>query len=187
MRNAAMMLVLAVVGCGGPMGGLPVVERLNPQDQRTVDQSWLNMLSPPERLDRALLLDVLVTNQLHQQGVDRLHFVSEKDVWGGRVIMTVHYDRAHPAFDNFTVTFTDAKGQERRHERYSFDEVKDRANKLLGSTTRPSTQPATIPAEIEQQRKAEEEEAARLARQILIQVATRPAGQPIDASEIVPR
>ncbi len=186
MRKSWILLLLGMAGCQGPLT-LPVVERLEPESQNTVDQSWLNMLSPPERLDRSLLLDVLVTNYFHQRGVDRLNLTSEKDVWGGRVIMTVYYDRAHPAFDNFTVAFIDAQGYERRRERFTFEEVKARAAGLFVPTSEPSTRPAVTAAEIEQQRKAEEEMAARLARQILIQAATRPAGQPIDESEVVPQ
>ncbi len=184
MRNGWILLILGVVGCQGPLA-LPVVERLEPEGQNTVDQSWLNMLSPPERLNRSRLLDVLVTNYFHQRGVDRLNLTSEKDVWGGRVLMTLYYDRAHPAFDNFTIAYIDAQGHERRRERYTFQEVTDRARSLLGPMPEPSTRPAVTPAEIEQQRKAEEEMAARLARQILIKAATRPAGQPIDESEVV--
>jgi hypothetical protein len=186
MRNGWILLILGVFGCQGPLT-LPVVERLEPEGQNTVDQSWLNMLSPPERLERSLLLDVLVTNYFYERGVDRLNLTSEKDVWGGRVVMTVYYDRAHPTFDNFTVAYIDAQGHERRRERYTFEEVKDRAAGLFAPTSEPSTRPAVTAAEIEQQRKADEEMAARLARQILIKTATRPAGQPIDESEIAPR
>ena len=70
-----------------------MVERLRPEEQRVVDESWLNMLSPPERLDRWRLLDVLVVGSFYEHGVDRLSFVSEKDVWGGRVVTSVYFDR----------------------------------------------------------------------------------------------
>lgn len=185
MRNGLLMVMLGICGCGGPLG-LPLVERLEPEDQKAVDESWLNMLSPPERLDRARLLDVIVTHSFHQSGVDRLHFTSEKEVWGGRVIMTVYYDRSHFAFDHFSVTFIDAQGQERRRERYTFDEVGQQAERLLGPIDHPTTRPATSPAEIEAQRQAEREMAERLARQILVKLATRPAGEPVEESEIVP-
>lgn len=185
MRKCLMLLLLGAAGCSSPMG-LPMVERLEPEHQRAVDQSWANMLSPPERLDRSRLLDVVVANSFHEQGVDRLNFTSEKDVCDGRVIMTVYYDRAHPAFDSLSVVFIDASGQERRRERYTFEEVKHRASSLFTPTSQPSTQPATTPAEIEQQRRAEQEMAERLARQILIKLATRPAGEPVEESEVVP-
>lgn len=184
MRNALLILILGVLGCEGPLT-VPVVERLEPEDQKAVDESWLNMLSPPQRLDRSLLLDTVLTNHFHQRGVDRLNLTSEKDVWGGRVIMTVYYDKAHPAFDSFTVAYIDAHGQECRRERYTFEEVKGRVPVLVGPVTEPGTPPASTPEEIEQQRKTQEEMANWLARQILIRAATRPAGQPVDESEIV--
>ncbi|HPD29160.1 MAG TPA: hypothetical protein PLL20_04140 [Phycisphaerae bacterium] len=185
MRNVSVILILGVLGCEGPLT-VPAVERLEPEGQKTVDESWLNMLSPPERLDRSLLLDTVLTNHFHQRGVDRLNLTSEKDVWGGRVIMTVYYDRAHPAFDSFTVAYIDAQGRERRRERYTFEEVKGRVAELVGTASEPGAQPAATPEEIERQRKAEEEMANRLARQILIRAATRPAAQPVDESEVVP-
>ncbi len=185
MRNGSMILLLGICGCARPLG-LPVVERLEPQAQRAADESWLNMLSPPERLDRLRLLDVLMAGSFYEHGVDRLSFVSEKDVWGGRVVMAVYYDRAQPAFDRFSVVFTDARGQERRREQYTFEEVKNRAEGLFRPVAFPSTQPATAPAEVEAQRRAEGEMADRLARQILIKAATRPAGTPVEASEIAP-
>lgn len=184
MRNALLILILGILGCHGPLT-VPVVERLEPEGQKVVDDSWLNMLSPPQRLDRSLLLDTVVANHFHQHGVDRLNLTSEKDVWGGRVIMTVYYDRAYPAFDSFTVAYIDAQGQERRRERYTFEEVEGRVDGLVGLATEPGTQPAVTAEEIEQQRKAEQEMANRLARQILIRAATRPAGQPVDESEVI--
>jgi hypothetical protein len=185
MRKCAVLFFLAVLGCNGPLD-LPMVERLEPESQQTVDKSWLNMLSPPERLDRSRLLDVLVTSDFHQRGVDRLNLTAEKDVWGGRVIMAVYFDRAHPAFDNYSLAFIDAQGQERRRERCTFAEVKERATSLMGPVASPSTQPATTPIEVEEQRKAEREMADRLARQILVKLATRPAGEPVEESEIMP-
>ncbi|MGQ9651695.1 MAG: hypothetical protein ACUVXJ_16450 [Phycisphaerae bacterium] len=184
MRNALLMLILVMLGCEGPLT-VPAVERLEPENQKTVDQSWLNMLSPPERLDRSLLLDTVLTNDFHQRGVDRLNLTSEKDVWGGRLIMTVYYDRACPAFDSFTVAYIDAHGRESRRERYTFEEVKGRVAELLAPVSEPGTRPASTPEEIERQRKADEEMANQLARQILIRAATRPAGRAVDESEVV--
>lgn len=185
MRYLWTMLGLWACGCGGGPLALPYVERLGPDQQRVVDQSWLNMLSPPERLDRSRLLDVVVEQWLHQQGVDRLQFTSEKDVWGGRIIMTVYYDRSHPAFDSFAIAFVDAQGCERRRERYTFDEVKRHARELAVPMEGPSTRPATLPAEVEEQRRAEQAMADRLARKILVKVATRPAGEPVHESEVI--
>lgn len=184
MRILLAAVLAALAGCNGLFGPMPVVERLEPEQQRVVDESWLNMFTPPERLDRSLLLDVLVTHAFHEKGVDRLHFVSEKDAWGGRIIMTVYFDRAHPAFDNFTVAFVDATGKERRRERYTFDEVKGRMHETYDPIEVPDTQPAMTPEEIQRRREAEETRAQQLARRILIKIATRPAGEPVDESEI---
>lgn len=186
MRILLAAVLLALTGCNGLFGPMPVVERLEPEQQRVVDESWLNMFTPPERLNRSLLLDVLVTHSFHERGVDRVHFTSEKDVWGGRVIMTVYFDRAHPAFDNFTVAFVDATGKECRRERYTFDEVEGRMHDMYRPVDVPDTQPAVTPEEIQRRREAEEARAQQLARRILIKIATRPAGEPIDESEILP-
>ncbi len=187
MRYTLLLLSLALVGCSGPLTW-PMVTRLNPEEQESVNQSWTNMLSPPERLDRGLLLDVIIASSMYQQGIDRLMMTSEKDVWGGRVVMTVAYDRAQPAQDSFTIVYTDAQGCERRRERYSFREVEARVRLHFEAPAEAQTQPATPAEEVEQMRQAEREMADRLAdrlaRQILIQAATRPAGQPMDLSDV---
>src|SRR6266571_3507808 len=67
---------LFAAGCG-PMIS-PLTVRLDADQQKMVDGMWNNMLTPTDRLDRELLLDVLCQSWLFQIGVDRLHLTSEK-------------------------------------------------------------------------------------------------------------
>ena len=94
MRWMLPSMCLVVIGCG-PMSK-PMVVRLEEESQTAIDGAWENMLTPVDRLDRILLLDTVLANQLHQLGVDHLHFVSEKEVAGGVLIMEVVFDREEP-------------------------------------------------------------------------------------------
>src|SRR5262245_35896706 len=55
------VLVIVNVGCG-PLA-TPMVVRLDAEDQAKVDDAWVNMFSPPNRLERELLLDTLISGQ----------------------------------------------------------------------------------------------------------------------------
>jgi hypothetical protein len=103
-----------------------MVDRLDEAAQHKVDDAWSHMLLPPDRLERTLLLDCIISAELHQFGVDRLHFVSEKEVADGRIVMEVQFDRAAPEFDEFSVTYVDRDGREARRERFAHEEVKQR-------------------------------------------------------------
>ena len=50
MRLMLVAVCLFVVGCHGPLTK-PMVDRLDEQIQQTVDDAWLNMFTPPDRLD----------------------------------------------------------------------------------------------------------------------------------------
>jgi len=108
-----------------------MVDRLDEETQQKVDDAWLNMFTPPERLDRTLLLDVILSGQLHQYGVDYLRLVSEKHVGDGLVVMEVRYDREDPAFDEFSVSYVDNEGYEVRRERFAREEVEEEVRFLL--------------------------------------------------------
>lgn len=169
MRCLILLLPIVLSGCRGPLG-VPMVERLGEEEQQYVDEAWRNMLAPPDRLDRTLLLDALVYYQLHHQGVDYLRMTSEKDVAGGLVVMDVRYDRDNPTFDVFEFTFVDAEGNELRRERYTHAEVLERFNYLCMGPTRMDRECGEpVPDEV-QRRQAEHN-----ARMEEIRAATQPA------------
>lgn len=117
-----------VAGCGPTT--YPMIDRLSEEDQKQVDTSWVNMFSPPDRLERTLLLDVLLANQFHQRGVDRATMVSEKEVGTQQAVMTMRFDRKNPAFDEFTIALVDGQGRECRRERYTANEIRVRLHFL---------------------------------------------------------
>lgn len=160
------VLLLIVGGCG-PLTG-PMVERLPAEAQEQVDGIWQNIFSPPGRLDRTLLLDVLISIQAHQRGVDRLDMVSEKRVGEGRVIMIIRFDREHPEFDEYTITYTDERGREVRRERYTPQEIQQRFEFLYG---RPSVTDGTREISKEDRERCRAVEA----RMKEIEAATQPA------------
>lgn len=163
----AMVLLLILVGGCGPLS-TPMVERLETETQAHLNSAWENMMSPPDRLERTLLLDTLISLQAHQRGVDRLDLVSHKQVGAGVAIMTVRYDRLHPEFDEFTIAFIDGKGCEQRRERYSSTEILERIHFLYGHDCGHSE--AERASETHRERRASVE--ARLAE---IKAATQPA------------
>jgi hypothetical protein len=114
-------LLATIAGCG-PLS-FPAVQRLEPDAQAQVETAWANMLSPPGRLDRQTLLDVLVACQLHSLGIDRVHFVGEKQTPVGRVTLTVDFDRFRTDDGTYTFTLTGAGGNLIRYEHYTAAEV----------------------------------------------------------------
>ena len=126
--NGVCAALALVAGCGPTM--YPMIDRLPEEAQKQVDDSWGNMFTPPDRLDRTLLLDVLLVNQFHQRGVDRATMVSEKDIGARRAVMTMRFDRRNAAFDEFTISLVDDQGRECRRERYTADEIRDRLDYL---------------------------------------------------------
>jgi hypothetical protein len=109
-----------------------MVQRLEPNEQAQVEDMWVNMLSPTDRLDRDLLLDAVSVFQLHGRGVDRLTMHSDKDYIGGRVRMDVQFDRTHPEADGFQISLFDRGGRLVRAERYTGQEVLDHVAALAG-------------------------------------------------------
>lgn len=114
--------VFSLVGCG-PMSNGPLPPRLEPEQQKSVNDSWEKAVNPPDHLDRQAILDTLILTQAYQLGVDRLSFHSEKDFSGGVVIMEIHFDRTKPKDDRFEVTIQDKAGKKLREIRYNRAEV----------------------------------------------------------------
>lgn len=133
MRYFPLFLLVLAVGCQGPLTK-PMIDRLDDESQAKIDEVWDNMVTPPNRVDRTLLLDVLLSAQLYQHGVDSLRFVSEKDVGENLVVMEIRFDREDPQFDEFSVTVIDPKGREVRRERYGRDDINKEINLLFGDT-----------------------------------------------------
>lgn len=128
----AVILVLAS-GCRGPLA-VPMVERLDEQQQTRVDDVWSIMLGSHPPVDRTLLLDIVLLHQLHQFGVDSLRLTSTKRVADGYVEMQVTFDRDQPDLDEFSVTHFHADGREIRRERYARADIEDRIAFFTGST-----------------------------------------------------
>lgn len=124
------VLLAGMTGCGPIF--VPMLPRLNAEDQRHVDQMWDNMLTPVQRVDRQTLLDASIANWMFAIGVDRMHMKCEKYFSGGTVIMEVDCDRANPDVDQFTITVLDEHGRTVRRERYSRAEVEDSSRMLRG-------------------------------------------------------
>ena len=115
-----------------------VVYRLSDEEQARIDEAWVRMVASDRDIDRILLLDAILAMRLHEIGVDRLHFESEKDVEGGTVLMEIHYDRVQPAADDvFRMTYCDARGRVLREERFARDEVEYRLGSLYGAIRPP--------------------------------------------------
>jgi hypothetical protein len=171
MRSATFIVFAFLAGCG-PLNA-PMVQRLSEEEQQQIEDSWRNMLTPPDRLDRTLLLDTVITYQLHQLGVDFLRMTSEKQVEGGLVVMEVRYDRSDPAFDEFEIALVDSEGYEIRRERYTHEEVRERFEYVHGPIVRWCSEDEEEPSEEEIQRLAAEHEA----RMLEIYAATQPAIQ----------
>ncbi|HUU85985.1 MAG TPA: hypothetical protein VM243_21015 [Phycisphaerae bacterium] len=173
MRWTLPLACLLVIGCG-PMSK-PMVSRLEEKDQALVDQAWSNMLTPVERLDRILLLDTILAHESHQIGIDRLHFVSGKDLPGGTVRMEVFFDRQSPEGDLFAVTYVDRSGRVLRSEKYTREEVDGRFEFLIQRPPNVEEIEGIDPAECEQLKAQAAEHEARMRE---IKAATQPAHQP---------
>lgn len=130
MRCLLILLIAPLVGCHGPLTK-PMIDRLDEKGQAKIDEVWENMIAPPDALDRTLLLDVILSAQLYQHGVDSMRFVSEKDVGENLVVMEIRFDREEPRFDEFSVSVIDASGVEVRRERYGRDEINEEVNLIF--------------------------------------------------------
>jgi hypothetical protein len=67
---------VVIGGCGPTTRPLP--ERLNEDDQKTLDAAWDTALAPPNKHDRQTWLDVMVGAYAYQVGVDQFEFRSVK-------------------------------------------------------------------------------------------------------------
>jgi hypothetical protein len=156
-----LVAALGFCGCGPLMG--PMTVRLKEDQQKVIDGMWNNMLTPADRLDRELLLDVVCEYWLFQLGVDRLHMVAEKQYERGRVVMEIDCDGRSPGSDQFTVTLLDERGRTVRRERYGREEIEAR--------TAPVTEEeAKLATEL-----SEEDKARQAERRARIAAATQPA------------
>ena len=164
-------------GCGAVMS--PFFIRLDADQQKVVDGMWNNMFTPPARLDRDLLLDVLCQYQVLQMGADRVHITAEKYLTAGKVILDADFDRANADADQMTILALDSAGHTVRRERYSRKEINDRLPEIgavikkgvnISIVGDASTQPTKPETPEEKQARLEwEKRAAR------IQAATQPA------------
>jgi hypothetical protein len=159
----AIVLLTGLTGCG-PLF-VPMLPKLDPEDQRKVDAMWDNVLTPVQRVNRETLLDANVAYWMYAIGVDRMHMTSEKHFSGGTAVMEIDCNRANPDTDQFTITVQDERGRTVRRERYSRAEVEESARMLRGisnvgptelramkpqwhatiQVTQPTTGPATQP------------------------------------------
>ena len=181
----ATVLLTGLSGCG-PLF-VPMLPRLAPEDQHTVDNMWDNLLTPLQRVDRQTLLDANIAYWMYAIGVDRMHMTSEKHFAGGKAVMEIDCDRANPDVDQFTITVLDEHGRTVRRERYSRADVEESAKMLRGMSnigptelrslkiepaTEPTTLPLTMPVETLEQRKFRLESERRCAAAA---AATQPA------------
>jgi hypothetical protein len=145
---------------------------------------WNNMLVTPDRLDRELLLDVLLTFEMHEQGVDRATYHAEKDYAGGVVVMEMKYDRLKPLEDWFFVEVFDKQKKSIRKEHYSGEEIWSHysdtfayqmlAPAIAAAATRPSLMPVATTQPTSQPTEAELRYAWQIARARQIMAATQP-------------
>ena len=126
-------LLLAPVGCGPVVSPMP--PRLDADGQKQIDDAWDQALTPVNKYDGQALLDLLVTTQAYQFGVDSLSFRSEKTFSGGKVLMEIAFDRSKPGADRFAVTILDKAGKILRTETYGRDQV-EWTYKALNETLR---------------------------------------------------
>lgn len=182
MRILMAGLLMASAGCG-PLSQ-PMVVRLPPEKQAEADSAWQNMFDPPDRLDRTLLLDVLIANQYYQMGVDRLAMTSEKDIPSGRIVMAVSYDRHKPEYDAFAITYYGHGGRQMRREVFTRVDVERRMSFLFN--LKPTENPDAESDSVSESRAGESDvshdpdtddvsDGYREARHEEIEAATRPA------------
>jgi hypothetical protein len=175
MRRVLYAIVACMMTGCGPMV-IPMIERLDDQDQAEVDEMWENMLTPAKRLDRQTLLDVLIMQMLYQRGGDQFVARAEKQTSHATVLMEISFDRLHPERDAFTVTMSDPVGREIRRETYAPDEIKQAVEELFGGPrTLVPDQAAEDPQVIHEAQVREAQRGERLER---ARAATRPAAAP---------
>ena len=132
-------LILCLAGCGPLTAPMPV--RLDVDSQKQIDESWEKSLTPVDRLDQQLWLDVFVGAGVYQYGVDKLYFRSEKRYSGGLVVMEVHFDRALPNDDRFEVKVIDQNGKILRTERYGRAAVEKTYHDLFANGSKDPAKP----------------------------------------------
>jgi hypothetical protein len=115
------VLGFALAGCGPMQAPLPA--RLDDESQKSINESWDKALTPVDHLNHQSLLDALLTTGAYQHGVDKLEFRSEKNFSGGVVVMEIHFERAAPERDQFTVTVQDQQGKVLRKEQYDRTQI----------------------------------------------------------------
>jgi hypothetical protein len=167
MKRLTILFIVAAASLGGcgPMA-MPMTVRLDEQQQREVDQMWSSMLTPSDRLDRDLLLDVILSYQMFQVGVDRLHLTAEKRFAGGLAVMEIDCDRAGPPeLDHFAITVVDRQGRMLRHEYYTRPEVEARIRDMAEAVI-------SAPDNEQQQAQRRREVEGRMRR---VEAATQPS------------
>ena len=172
-NTLALSLLALLCGCGPLM--FPAVQRLEPEEQAQVDRMWNNMLTPPQRLVRGVLLETIATFYLFQIGEDRLTMRSEKDYAGGTAVMTVTFDRAKPAVDALVIDLLDRRGRPVRSETYTGQEVLDRIRELqmVDVRIRSETDGEAPKADLTPEERAARDAIKQRARRII--AATQPA------------
>jgi hypothetical protein len=175
-KDAEMIKQMLVASClclgaCGPLV-LPMVHRLNKDEQEKVDQVWVNMLNRPKPLDRQVLLDAVSMYYLYGTGVERATYHAEKQVGEELVVMEVNFDQRRPGRDSFSIAIFGPDGRTIRQETYSRAEVEEALGPGLIATHIPATQPsATQPVTAE-----EEAEQLRMQwRLAAVAAATQPA------------
>ena len=178
MRIALPLIFVVLAGCG-PMAR-PMVVRIEEKDQVQINEAWENMLSPPGRLDRILLLDTVMAYQLYQVGTDRVYFGSDKHLRDGVVTMEVFFDRRSPESDRFTIRYVNGRRQQELYETYLRQEVDDRFEFLFPSVAERNETSGDAAKLSEEEWKAREAELAaqRETRRREIEAATQPACAP---------
>lgn len=173
-------LLVPTVGCLLHSSPLPM--RLDDETQRGVNDAWQNALTPVDRLDRDLLLDVMLNYAMYWHGVDRVRATAEKDLISGRVIMEVSFDRSQPPeSDTFSITVVDASDRILRVERFSRFDIDARRANMESGILISIGDPENL---TEEERAAmQEEEDRHIQRQRQIIAATQPAGWSDDSSE----
>jgi hypothetical protein len=145
----ALALVTYLAGCG-PLF-LPMLPREKPEEQRRIDETWDNMLTPVPRLDRQVLLDTGVLCGLYTNGVDRMHMTSEKHFSGGTAVMEIDCDRINPDVGQFIITVYDERGRTIRRERYTRADVEE-SGRMMFAKLCAETQPGTARSQTPEER-----------------------------------
>jgi hypothetical protein len=159
---AIAVCTMSLVGCG-PMGSGPMPPRLEADEQKKIDDSWNQALTPPDRLDPQATLDALILSQAYQVGVDRLSFRSEKDFSGGTVVMEIHFDRTKPNDDRFEMKILDKTGVQVRQLVYNRDEVEKAYRELNDSkfaSPRGANEPPLAPDDVKKREEVQKRIAA---------------------------